>query len=570
MPGRWALILWLSLLAAPPAAAQPPAPPAPATPAPATPPPPEPSPATLAIAVERTGEEARVIYFNRPIVALRAEIMGRSPAERAALAVRALDDIVAGGRLEPLEIVDVPGGVLIGVGRQVITGLTEADLDPASGETVASAAEQAVERIRQALAEASEARRPGVWLRGGGLTLAAVIAALVALWGLGRVRRAAEKRLEILATRALAHSGLDDQHSARVANLLHGLQNRLIAVVSLALQALLLYGLVTFTLRRFPYTRPWGESLRESMLGTLSGIGLAMLHALPSLFTVLVILAIARLVTLLLEPWFAAIESGVVTTRWVHAETATTTRRLVNAGVWLFAAAMAFPYVPGSDTDAFRGISVAVGLMVTLGSSGLVNQVMSGFVLTYSRAIRLGDFVRIGEVEGNITHIGMLSTKVRTLRSEEITIPNAVVISQTTTDYSRFEAEVLTPAAIMLGYNVPWRQAHALLLLAAERTPGIRQDPKPRVLQLALEDMRIQYTLLFCLERQQWRALVLSGLHAQILDLFNEYGVQIVTPNYEGDPPEPKVVAKSDWFAAPARPEHEMAENAGVPPVKTR
>jgi small-conductance mechanosensitive channel len=270
---------------------------------------------------------------------------------------------------------------------------------------------------------------------------------------------------------------------------------------------------------------------------------------------VLVILIIARAVTLLLEPWFTAVERGAVHVSWMHAETAPTTRRLVMAGVWLFAAAMAFPYVPGSDTDAFRGISVAVGLMVTLGSSGLVNQMMSGFVVTYSRALRVGDFARVGDVEGTIIHVGMLSTKIRTLRSEEVTIPNAVVVSQTTTDFSRYPDAVLTPTSITVGYSVPWRQVHALLRLAAERTPGIRRTPEPRVLQTGLEDMRVKYTLVFVLESQQARVVTLSALHAHVQDLFNEYGVQIVTPNYEADPPEPKLVPKSDWYAAPARPD---------------
>jgi small-conductance mechanosensitive channel len=156
-------------------------------------------------------------------------------------------------------------------------------------------------------------------------------------------------------------------------------------------------------------------------------------------------------------------------------------------------------------------------------------------------------------VEGTISHLGLLSTKVRTIRSEEITIPNAVVVSQTTTGFSRYPEEVLTTASITAGYTVPWRQVHALLRLAAERTAGIRREPAPRAVQLSLEDMRVNYTLYFCLENQEHRDHVQSALNAQILDLFNEYGVQIVTPNYEGDPAEPKVVAKADWYAAPAR-----------------
>src|SRR5262249_48753767 len=158
----------------------------------------------------------------------------------------------------------------------------------------------------------------------------------------------------------------------------------------------------------------------------------------------------------------------------------------------------------------FKGISVFLGLMVTFGSTGLVNQIMSGLMLTYSRALRVGDVVRIGEIEGTVIHLGMLSTKVRSFRGEECTIPNAVVVGETTTDYSRFaETGVLTPTSVTIGYDAPWRQVQALLLKAAERTAGIRQEPKPVVLQASLEDFYVKYTLLVCLEHQGRRALTL-------------------------------------------------------------
>jgi small-conductance mechanosensitive channel len=176
-------------------------------------------------------------------------------------------------------------------------------------------------------------------------------------------------------------------------------------------------------------------------------------------------------------------------------------------------------------------------------------------MLTYSRALRLGDFVKIGEVEGTIIHIGVLSTKLKTLRSEEVTIPNAVVVSQTATDYSRFAESVRTTTSVTIGYDSPWRQVHAMLLLAAERTSGIRRDPKPRVIQSALEDAAVRYVLAFCLEHQESKHLTLSELHAHIQDVFNEYGVQIMTPRYEEDPETPKLVPKQQWFAAPARPD---------------
>jgi small-conductance mechanosensitive channel len=293
------------------------------------------------------------------------------------------------------------------------------------------------------------------------------------------------------------------------------------------------------------------------LLTTIEDFSLGMAHAVPRLFTIFLIFSLTRFAVRLMRLWFAAVESGQARPLWLHPDTVQPTRRLVTALLWMFASVVAYPYVPGSDSDAFKGVSVFLGLMVTFGSSGLVNQIMSGFMITYSRALRAGDFVRIGDMEGTVTHLGVLSTKVTTLRHEEVTIPNAVVVAQTTIDYSRpGDTEgVLTPVSVTIGYDAPWRQVQSLLLLAAERTPGLRRDPKPIVLQAGLEDFYVKYTLLVSLQRQQSRPVTLHALHASIQDLFNEYGVQIMSPNYVLDPAAPKVVPKQNWFAAPACPD---------------
>ena len=238
----------------------------------------------------------------------------------------------------------------------------------------------------------------------------------------------------------------------------------------------------------------------------------ACVDAVPGLFTVVLIAVITRFIVRVLGLWFHAVETGRVTARWIYPETAQPTRRLATALLWMFAVVVAYPYLPGSQTEAFKGISVFLGLMVTFGSSGLVNQVMSGFTLTYSRALRLGDFVRIGDVEGTVTHLGVLSTKIRTLRNEDVTIPNAVVVSQTTTDYSRYGDTdgVFTPTSVTIGYDAPWRQVQAMLLQAAERTSGLRREPAPVVLQASLEDFYVKYMLFVCLERQDQRPFVLG------------------------------------------------------------
>ena len=221
--------------------------------------------------------------------------------------------------------------------------------------------------------------------------------------------------------------------------------------------------------------------------------------------------------------------------------------------IWLLAVVVAYPYLPGSGTDAFKGLSVFVGLVVSLGSSGVVNQAMSGFMLMYSRALRIGDWVQVGEVEGEVLDLAMLSTKVRTRAGEEVTVPNAVVISKETVNYTRFaEAGVTTGTTVTIGYDTPWRQVHALLEQAAAQTPGLREEPPPFVVQTGLSDWYPEYQLRAVIDNPPERVRVLSDLHKNIQDLFNEYGVQIMSPHYINDPPEPFVVPPDRRSPPPA------------------
>ena len=442
---------------------------------------------------------------------------------------------------------------LIRVGSRVVLALTSADIDNLSGETIQGVTDQTVVRLKQALAEAGEARAPRALFLSALTALGALVLGLVAFWIIGRVQQIVAGKLITAAEKTVAKSKIADLEMLRGMRLVN-FERGLVTSSKVVLDLIVAYWVLTFGLRQFPYTRPWGESLRGFLVVTVENLGLGMVRALPGLFTVVLILLITRFLVRVIGVWFSAVERGRVSARWIYPETAQPTRRLLTALLWLFAIVVAYPYLPGSQTDAFKGVSVFLGLMVTFGSSGIVSQIMSGFMITYSRAVRLGDFVRIGDVEGTVRHLGILSTKVRTLRNEDVTIPNAVVVAQTTTDYSRFgETEgVFTPTSVTIGYDAPWRQVHALMLKAAERTEGLRREPKPVVLQASLEDFYVKYTLFVCLERQESRPFTLNALHANIQDLFNEYGVQIMSPNYVVDPAAPKVVPKKDWFAAPA------------------
>ncbi|HET9362399.1 MAG TPA: mechanosensitive ion channel domain-containing protein [Vicinamibacterales bacterium] len=514
-------------------------------------------PSLAAVAVRDaipSGEAFTLTYFNRPIVVLRARVLGRGPAERARIAVGVLDGLVAERTTSPIESRTIEGGSLIFVGNRVIFGLAPPDIDELAGETLEGVTAQALMRLQQAFDEAGEAYTAAALVRAAIAAAIALVIGLLVLWGLGRARRGVAAKLAAISERTAARAGLDDPVALRASRLFE-FERGLVNAVTAALQLVVVYGILSFVLGQFPYTRPWGESLSGFLWTTLKDLLLGAAYAIPGLFTVVVIFLLARLLVRLVASWFRSVERGRITPAWIHPETAQPTRRILTTLVWVLAIVVAYPYMPGSETEAFKGVSVFVGLMLTLGSSGLVNQIVSGFTVTYSRAMRVGDFVKIGDVEGTVTHLGLLSTKLKTLQLEEVTIPNALVASQTATDYSRYaEAEgVFTPTSVTIGYDTPWRQVHTLLLLAAERTPGLRQEPKPRVYQTSLEDFYVKYTLWVSLERQESRLVTFDRLHANIQDLFNEYGVQIMSPNYLADPAAPKVVPKKDWFAAPAK-----------------
>jgi small-conductance mechanosensitive channel len=194
--------------------------------------------------------------------------------------------------------------------------------------------------------------------------------------------------------------------------------------------------------------------------------------------------------------------------------------------------------------------------MATLGSTGLISQAMSGLILIYSRALKKGEWVAIGDTDGIVSYVGLLSTKIETYRQEECTIPNSVVVGAHVINYSRL-AETKGATLFVettIGYDTPWRQVEAMLVQAARQTPGVRHDVPPHVLQRELRDFGIRYELVAEIEDPTKREKVLNVLLGNILDQFNTYDVQIMTPSFEGQPEQKLVVPKEKWFASPAGP----------------
>ena len=494
---------------------------------------------------------ATLMYANRPIVEFRATVLSRNPATRAAGAVEALDRLLDQGTGTQVFTQAYGEAYVVGVGGQPVFAVFPADADTLVAERADTKAAEGARRLQIAIDETVELRRPYALIKAILLALVATVLFIAGVTVLIRANRRVAARLSRIAERHLQRLP-GGAAITRVADAREGVR-RVVGFFSLIVGAVLMYSWVTFVLNRFPYTRPLGESLRTQLVTAVATLGRGFVDQLPNLLTLFLIFLVARFFARLINLAFAAVEEERVAIPWVYPETAQPTRRIAVALVWLFALIVSYEYLPGADSDAFKGVSVFVGLIISLGSSNIMNQAMSGLMLMYSRALRRGDFVKVADIEGTVMHLGTLSTKIRTPRNEEITIPNGIVVSHAATNYSRnAEVGVLTPTSVTIGYDAPWRQVHALLTLAAERTPGVRREPKPVVLQTALCDFYVQYTLLVSLEEPQRRARIMDVLHGNIQDAFNEYGVQIMSPNYEADPEGPKVVPKSRWYSAPA------------------
>ena len=257
------------------------------------------------------------------------------------------------------------------------------------------------------------------------------------------------------------------------------------------------------------------------------------------------------------------VEAGRLHLPGIHPETVGATRKLISVVVWLFALSAAYPFLPGANSLAFKGISVFFGLMLTLGSAGVMNHAMSGLVLIYSRALRKGDIIRVADNEGLVTEIGMLATKIITRENYVVTVPNAVVVSGKITNLSAQNPDggVNLTTGVTIGYDTPWRQVHAMLEIAARRAKCIDQSQQPLVRQLSLMDWYIAYELQVKLRAGQSLAEARNELHSNIQDVFNEFNVQIMSPNFVIQPEGAVVVTEDNWYAAPAeKPENKQRE----------
>lgn len=315
--------------------------------------------------------------------------------------------------------------------------------------------------------------------------------------------------------------------------------------------ATLIYITLPIIFSIFPFSRNWAGALLQLIWLPFKGVFIAVWEYLPNLFSILVIYFVMRYVIRFVRYIFREIEAEKLKISGFHADWAMPTYSIIKFLLYAFMFVLIFRYLPGSDSDIFKGVSVFIGVLFSLGSSSAIGNVIAGLVITYMRPFKTGDRIKIGDVTGDVLEKTLLVTRIRTIKNEIITIPNSSVLTGNTTNYSieAKESGLILHTTVTIGYDAPWKHVHEALIEAAKRTEKILDEPKPFVLQTSLDDFYVAYQINAYTREASRQALVYSDLHRHIQDVFNERGIEILSPHYRAARDGNRTAIPSDYLS---------------------
>jgi small-conductance mechanosensitive channel len=443
-------------------------------------------------------------------------------------------------------------------GGRVIMSVLDSDAR-SEGVTRQELAKICVRKIREAVERYREDRTPrAIWLG----VIRSVIATVVLLVSLLLIRT---------LFRRLQKGVIEGRISDRIGSIriqsfvivraeqIKALFEGTTRTVRLVIILVLLYIYTQLVLSLFPWTRPIAHHLLDFLLVPLNTMGRGIVKHVPNLIFLAVLVFVTNYIFKLMRLFSEGLESGTITFSGFYPEWARPTYKIARFLVIAFMAVVAFPYIPGSDSPAFKGVTIFLGLIISLGSSSVISNTLAGLTMTYRRAFRVGDRVKIGDFSGDVTEMRLLVTHLLSFKNEEIIVPNSVIFNSHVINYSSQARErgLILHTSVTIGYNTPWRQIHALLLRAAACTPGVLPSPPPFILQTSLDDFYVSYELNAYTDSPLAMIQIYSDLHQNIQDAFNEYGVQIMSPHYMLDPKSPAVVPRERLYEPPAEPPQE-------------
>ncbi|MDD4050512.1 MAG: mechanosensitive ion channel family protein [candidate division Zixibacteria bacterium] len=504
--------------------------------------------------VIRESSGAPIVVDSDTLFFVSARVFSFSPEDRARTINEKLRRIVEDRSLNPDSIViqETEAGSEIMVGEVIVMTVTEMDAG-AAGMDRKALAETILSRIRSTVTAAREQHSLKNLVMAGVYTVATVIVLVVLLWGMRRLFTLLYTKLrgwQGSRIRTLKVQNLEILSAERATNALIRLSRLLRFVLTL----LILYAAASLILGFFPQTRYVSSYLAAGIWSLIKPMVMAVVHYLPNLVVIVVLLILGYYAVKLVRFFFDSVKAGHISLPGFYVEWTETTYKIVRLAVIALFVVLLFPYLPGSDSPAFKGVSIFIGLLFSLGSTSIVANIVAGIILTYMRPFKVDDRVKIADTVGDIVEKTILVTRIRTIKNVLITIPNAMVLSSHIINYSAsIDSEPLVlHTAVTIGYDAPWRKIHELLIAAAKATEHVLEEPKPFVLQLSLDDFYVRYELNAYTDSPRSMAVIYSDLHQNIQDKFNEAGVEIMSPHYD---------ALRDGAAASIPPEYKSDDS---------
>jgi small-conductance mechanosensitive channel len=479
-----------------------------------------------------------VLLDGREIITVRRTTEGISLADRARTISRRLYRLAQNENI-PVQTLTIQrtaddNTVFLSVGPEVLLTITEQDAK-ALRTTPLALAQQLLPTIKNAISQYRQDRQPSSLLRSvlygllASATFALIAAAVLVLTGrlfpwifrliTAQVPGLRIKNVEIISPAAVAAFWL-----------------QILKAVRLLLLLLLFFYFAAYSLRQFPWTRALGERVKDHFYQALELVLSAIANYLPNLFIVAIIAFVVVYSLRAVKPFFLAIEHSRLVIPGVYADWAKPTYNLLVMLAIALGAVLAFPYLPGFNSPAFQGVTVFLGLLLSLGSTSAITNVIGGIILIYTRAFRIGDHIRIGEVVGDIIETNFLAVRICTPANQVITIPNATLLSNKVVNYNissrDLSRSLILQSTITLGYDVPWRTVHDTLIAAALHTEHVLAEPRPFVLQTSLDDNSVSYQINAFTDAPNLMVFIYSQLHQHIQDHCNERGIEILSPHY--------------------------------------
>jgi small-conductance mechanosensitive channel len=511
---------------------------------------------------------APVLLGGEPIIWVTSGAGPYTPEFRADRISQRLQAIVRDRSISnpTVTVTDTGDSSELRVGAQLLMVVTQRDARTL-GVARSGVAQQYAGELERAIRAERLRYAPATLVRSGILGLLATLVVIAAIWLIRRITRWMHGAIERWRARGLESFG-------RLATACE----QTIRVIRLALIGVAIILYMMFVLALFPWTRAVSRALIGYLLTPVGTVGAAVVGYLPKLLFVLVIGAVVHFAIRMVGLLFRQVEQGRLVVAHFPPEWADPTNKIVRVLLIAFGIVVAFPYLPASDSPAFAGVSVFLGVLVSLTSGSALANMIAGIVLTYTGAFRLGDRVKLGDAFGDIVETSLLATHVRTIKNEEITIPNSIVLGSAVTNYTRIAEKhgLILHTSVTIGYDAPWRTIHDLLVSAALATPGIMADPSPFVWQTALNDFYVTYEINAYTATPRDMIDIYAALHAKIQDTFYQAGVEIMSPHFTSVR-DGNTVAIPEAFRAPgyqppafriqdtSSPTALLRENAGLP-----